>query len=165
MIFNRWTDRSQPQTLYLVVVLFYINAIFGILGLIGAPVGSNALYAAYFFFGLLQWVGVQSVLDGALSSGGFAAHLANAIPALILVAMVAAQALAGLAIANERKWGYSFAVGLTAVELAGIGVAARYLGAGSVFSLGGLLGVLFVGIMLVLLLHPESREYRRIWFR
>lgn len=165
MDFHRWTDRSQPQTLQMVVILFYINAVFGVLTLIGAPLGSNAVYAAYFFYGVLQWVGVQSVLNGALLGGGFAAHLANAIPELILAAMVGGQALAGLALANERKWGYWFAVALAGVELGGIVVVGKYLGAGTVFSLGGLIGLLFVVVTLVLLLHHQSREYQRIWFR
>jgi hypothetical protein len=51
---RRWTNPSQPQTLYLAVVLFYINAVmslifgnyvtvlFGLLGLIGFVVGSVA---------------------------------------------------------------------------------------------------------------------------
>ncbi len=165
MDFHRWTDRSQPQTLQLVVILFYINAVFGVLTLIGAPLGSNAIYAAAFVWGVLQWVGVGSVLNGALLGGGISAHLASAVAELILVGAVLAQALAGLALANERKWGYWFAIGLTGLELGGIGVIAYYGGLSVIFSLSGLLGLLFVVVMLVLLLHQQSREYTRIWFR
>lgn len=51
---RRWTNPSQPQTLYLAVVLFYINAVmslifgnyvgllFGFLGVLGFIVGSVA---------------------------------------------------------------------------------------------------------------------------
>ncbi len=161
MDFHRWTDRSQPQTLQLVVILFYINAVFGVFSLFGANFGSNASYATAFFVEILRGVGVVHFVGGF----AFASSAAIALIRVVGVAMVAAQALAGLALANERKWGYRFSIAIVAIELAGIIAEAIDVSASTIFSLSGLLGLLFVVVMLVLLLHQQSREYTRIWFR
>jgi hypothetical protein len=63
---------------------------------------------------------------------------------------------AGWGIANERKWGYWLGVGLTAFALL---VTIIY------FSGTAIITLLFYGALLALLLHPQSREYRRTWFR
>jgi len=39
-------------------------------------------------------------------------------------------------------------------------VLVLFLGA----SLGTLLNLLFAGVLFVLLIHPQSREYQKIWF-
>ena len=68
----------------------------------------------------------------------------------------------GYGIANEQKWGY------------GVGLAAALLFPVLRFSLGGFDGLLrgtgFINLMfevalIALLLHPQSREYQRIWFK
>jgi hypothetical protein len=67
---------------------------------------------------------------------------------------------AGLGIAQEKRWGY------------GLGLAMAFLpfvfriSAGGI---GGLFGVNLINLMfeialVALLLHPQSREYQRIWF-
>lgn len=71
-------------------------------------------------------------------------------------ALILGQLAAGLGIANEKKWGYWLGVGLVSLALA---FTIRYYSAGSVISL------LFYGALLALLLHPQSRSYRRTWFR
>ena len=73
----------------------------------------------------------------------------------IVAALVAGQVAAGWGIANEKKWGYWLGVALVALQLAFI---VLYLGFISVLSL------LFYGALLALLLHPQSRSYRKIWF-
>src|SRR5271155_2810610 len=63
-------------------------------------------------------------------------------------------------IANERRWAY----------YAGAGLAILYLVAELIYfvtvnrSIFGLLGVFFAGVLLALLLHPQSRAYEKIWF-
>lgn len=78
-------------------------------------------------------------------------------PLLVVFVLLAAAALG---IANEKRWAYWGGVVLACLYLLAE-VAALVTGG----SLGGLLNLLFAGILVVLLLHPESRHYERIWFR
>lgn len=80
----------------------------------------------------------------------------------IYLAVVAAMALGGYGIANEKKWGYALAV-LGAVFnfavpfLYGVSLG-DYLRADPI-------GFIFSLALVALLLHPMSRDYQRIWFR
>jgi hypothetical protein len=78
----------------------------------------------------------------------------GAVPVGIL--LIVGQVVSGLGIANEKKWGYWLGVALTALFLAYVIIH---------FSFLSLLNLLFYGALLALLLHPQSREYRRIWFK
>lgn len=69
-------------------------------------------------------------------------------------------AVAAYGIANDRKWGYWGGVVLSFLNLFGV-LAIIVVGGG--FS--GILNLLFAGVLVALLLHPESRHYQRIWFR
>ncbi|MDP9072954.1 MAG: hypothetical protein M3N98_02055 [Actinomycetota bacterium] len=114
---NRWLDQTQPQTLYIAVMLLYINAAFSVL----------------------------SLLLGAIS------------PVLLL--LIAGQVGAGWGIANEKKWGY--ALGLVMAFL-------PFILALVVFHnpfVGNLITLMFEIALVALLLHPQSREYQRIWFK
>lgn len=111
---NRWLDRTQPQTLYMAVVLMYINAAFSLLDLL--------VYGA----------------------------------TIIELVFVVGQVLAGWGIANEKKWAYWLGVVL-AVLLLGLTLIS--------FSAANLLSLVFEIALVALLLHPQSREYRRIWFK
>lgn len=70
--------------------------------------------------------------------------------------LVLGPVAAGLGIANEKKWGYWLGVVLTALMLAYI---IFY------FSFGAIISLLFYAALLALLLHRQSRTYRRTWFR
>lgn len=70
--------------------------------------------------------------------------------------LVLGQAAAGLGVANEKKWGYWLGVALTALWIAFMILS---------FSFVLILNLLFYGALLALLLHPQSRNYRRTWFR
>jgi hypothetical protein len=70
--------------------------------------------------------------------------------------LILGQVAGGLGIANEKKWGYWLSVGLVALWIA---YMVRY------FSFGVLINLLFYGALLALLLHPQSRSYRKVWFR
>jgi hypothetical protein len=83
--------------------------------------------------------------------------LALGLSPFLLVFVLLAGAAFG--IANEKKWAYWAAVVLACLYL--LAELAVLVTGGS---LGGLLNVLFAGVLVVLLLHPESRHYERIWF-
>lgn len=70
--------------------------------------------------------------------------------------LVFGQVASGLGIANEKKWGYWLGVVLVGLYLALLVVTFHF-----VF----IVNLLFYGALLALLLHPQSRSYRRTWFR
>ena len=74
----------------------------------------------------------------------------------LLAILVLGPVAAGWGIANEKKWGYWAGVVLTVFDLL---FTIRY------FSGESLITLLFYAALLGLLLHPQSREYRRTWFR
>ena len=69
--------------------------------------------------------------------------------------LVGGQVAAGWGIANEKKWAYWLGVALVALQLVFI---VLYL------SFAAVLNLVFYGALLALLLHPQSRSYRKIWF-
>jgi hypothetical protein len=69
-------------------------------------------------------------------------------------------AVAAFGVANEKRIGYWAAVVLACLYL--LGELALLVTGGN---LGGVLNLLFAGILVALLLHPESRHYQKIWFR
>ena len=119
---RRWTNPSQPQTLYMAHIMFYINAAFTVLfsGLI-----------ALFPFGIL---------------------------------LVAASVAVGYGIANERRWGYFFGIALVVLELLPYAYI-LVLKPSTLFNLAFILAVAWPVILFVLLVHPMSREYQKIWFK
>ena len=112
---NRWLDRTQPQTLYMAVILLYINAAFS-----------------------------------ALAGGIF-----NPIGVLIVAGGVAA----GWGIANQKKWGYALGVVMAVLPF-----VLQLVFLGNPFGVN-LIDLMFEIALLALLLHPQSREYQRIWFK
>jgi Flp pilus assembly protein TadB len=70
--------------------------------------------------------------------------------------IVIGQVAAGFGIANEKKWGYWLGVVLMALQVAFLVLY---------FSPYVIINLMIYGAMLALLLHRQSREYRRIWFR
>jgi len=75
--------------------------------------------------------------------------------------IAAGGAAAGYGIANERKWGYYLGVGMAALPFA---LRAYYNGLGNVLS-ADVITLLFEIALVALLLHPQSRDYQRIWFK
>ena len=108
----------QPQTLYVAVILCYVEAFFNLLSL------------------------------GYLGPLGF----------LILVGLAGG----GFGIANEKKWGYALAVAAAVFQVV------LFIGYGGLSALGYvqvLIAFAFDVLLVVLLLHPMSRQYQRIWFK
>jgi len=100
---------------------------------------------------LLYLNGVLGVLQG-IFSGALG---------LIAAGFAVAQLVAGFQIANERKWGYWLGVVMAFVPFAFTAyLLARY----HVFAVNAF-SLLFEIALVVVLLHPMTREYRKIWFR
>jgi hypothetical protein len=80
-------------------------------------------------------------------------------PLLLLSAV--ALAAGGYGIANEKRWGYGLAVGIAILR-----AAMLLLIAGSdAFGFPLILTLIFDVALVALLVHPESRQYQRIWFK
>jgi hypothetical protein len=69
-------------------------------------------------------------------------------------------ALGGYGIANEKRWGYGLAVTGAVIQL---GLLLLIYGTG-VLRFPTVITLLFDGALVALLLHPQSRDYQRIWF-
>jgi hypothetical protein len=70
------------------------------------------------------------------------------------------EGVAAYAIANEKRWGYRLNVVVSIVFL--LATLAQFVTAVSV---PALIPLAFAAVLVALLLHPQSREYQRIWFR
>jgi hypothetical protein len=89
--------------------------------------------------------------------------LTGAVASPIGIVLVLAQVGGAYGIANEQRWGYwvgvaasGFIVGLIALQLVG--------DLSVVFSPVFLISIVFPVALFVLLIHPMSREYQRVWF-
>jgi hypothetical protein len=76
-------------------------------------------------------------------------------PQLILLLL----GVAGYFIANDRRWAYWSAVVIVGLYTV-LAVVAFVLGTG----IGSLLNLLFAVVLFALLVHPQSREYEKVWF-
>jgi hypothetical protein len=79
------------------------------------------------------------------------------------VVIVGALAGAGWGIANEKKWAYGLAIFLAAAEL--VGFLVPLPGPLIFLQSYGMIGLAFTVARLALLLHNESRDYTRLWFK
>jgi hypothetical protein len=101
----------------------------------------------------LQAAVILSYLNAALGVLFFLTYGAAISLALLVLAFAAFW------VANERRWGYRLAV------VAAIGyVVLQLISFFVIAGVSGLLNLVVAGILLALLLHPQSREYERIWF-
>ena len=76
---------------------------------------------------------------------------------LLGLVVVVAYAAGGFGVANDQNWGYVVAVAVAAIVLAGSLVR---LG----LNVANGINLMFDVALLALLLHPQSRDYQRIWF-
>src|SRR4051812_29148211 len=90
------------------------------------------------------------------------AHLTG-VSGLVRLAVAGASIAAGYGIANERKWAYYLGIVLAALPLLG---DLLYCIDAQVSPLRlDLINLLFQVGMFVLLIHPQSRDYQRVWFK
>ncbi|MEZ5169496.1 MAG: hypothetical protein R3A49_01960 [Acidimicrobiia bacterium] len=73
----------------------------------------------------------------------------------VLVAVAAAMMAGGFGIANEKKWGYGLAVA---------GAVINVLLLFTLYVRVDFLSLIFDVALVLLLVHPMSRDYQRIWF-
>jgi hypothetical protein len=78
---------------------------------------------------------------------------------LLGLAGVAGSVAAGFGIANERKWGYFLGVAMAFYPF-----GLRIYHGGSILG-ADVITLLFEVALIALLLHPQSRDYQRIWFK
>ena len=71
--------------------------------------------------------------------------------------VVVAYAAGAFGLANDQNWGYGVSVAVSALVL-----VASVVKIG--FGAANLINIMFDVALLVLLLHPQSRSYQRIWF-
>ncbi|MDP9070645.1 MAG: hypothetical protein M3N68_05055 [Actinomycetota bacterium] len=90
----------------------------------------------------------------------FAMFRAGVFPLLFLVA-AAGSVAGGFGTANEKKWGYLLAVAMAFFPFL---LRLAYFGPDAVLSTD-LLALMFEIALIALLLHPQSRDYQRIWFK
>ncbi len=83
----------------------------------------------------------------------------TSLPLLYLILGVG-QAIAGFGIANERKWAYVLGIVMSVLPF-----ALRYYVYENPFAGVGLLSLMFEIALVALLVHPQSRDYQRIWFK
>jgi hypothetical protein len=74
--------------------------------------------------------------------------------------LIAGGVGAGLGIAQEKRWGYGLGL---AMALAPFVIRVSVAGLGAAFGIN-LISLMFEIALVALLLHPQSREYQRIWF-
>jgi hypothetical protein len=104
---------------------------------------------------LMYFSAALSLLFGATSFGIRIFGVAHILPVVGLL-LIAGQVGGGWGIANEKKWGYYVAL------VAAVLLLAETL---SWLSSASFINLIFEIALVALLLHPQSREYRRIWFR
>lgn len=81
---------------------------------------------------------------------------------LLSLLVAVALGVSGFGIANEKRWGY--VLGIVVVALAIIVSIPSGLGSGSGF-LRFLLYIIWDVALFALLVHRQSREYQRVWFK
>ena len=86
----------------------------------------------------------------------------SASTATTRLVIVAGLAAGGFGIANDKRWGYYVAIGAAALRVASFFYFYRLDWLTNVYFI---LDVAFAVALLALLVHPQSREYQKIWFR
>ena len=80
-------------------------------------------------------------------------------PLLLLSGVLLAAGAYG--IANERKYGYTLAVVIAVLRV----ILFLAIAGGDALGFPYIITLMFDVALVALLLHPESREYHRIWFK
>ncbi len=122
---TRWLDRSQPQTLYISVIIAYIDVVFTVLDMFSGTQGLPFVFILFIFI----------------------------VPLL--------QGVAAFGIANNNLKMWLLAVALSILNF----VLIFYIYAIYSFFPVGVLTLIVDIAMLILLIHPMSRTYVKIWFR
>lgn len=136
---KKWFDRFQPQTLQIATWLLYINGFFALVDLLSET----------------GWLGIARVVKG---SAGL----------LVGLAVIAGYVAGGWLMANERKWGYRLALfGALSPFLLRVWIYWGLDGYGLTDMIvgGNIISFLFDAALVALLVHPQSRDHQRIYYR
>lgn len=137
---RRWTNQGLPQLLQYAVFFLYFEAVVG--------------------FILRQSPDIGEALIRPNFDNGGTIDLLNTLGLLLVVAGGAA---AGYFIANEKKNGWYLGLAVAALPLVTrVLIALRY---GMSHILDNPLGLMFDAALMGLLVHDQSRNYIRIWFK
>jgi hypothetical protein len=138
---RRWVNQSQPQTLVIATYLLYFNVVFVLLGDNDTGIGPA--------------IAGLNTLDQL--------HRANTIENIAQLFLAVGGAGAAYLLANEKKIGYYLAIAVAALPL----VAKLLLMVR--FKVGlfdfPLVTLAFEIALLALILHTQSRNYVRLWFK
>lgn len=136
---RKWFDRMQPQTLQIATWLLYINGFFALVGYLGTE----------------DWIGYARATKGLV--GGVAG-----------LGVIACFVLGGFLMANDRRLGYRLAlIGAFSPFILRLWVLWDFAGISTVDKITGnnAISFLFDAALCALLLHPQSREHQRLWYR
>jgi hypothetical protein len=135
---KKWFDRLAPQTLQIATWLLYLNGLFALVDLLG-PSG---------------WIGAARVGKGSLGL-------------LVGLVIVLAHAAGGFLMANDRRLGWYLALvaGFSPFLLRFWILAGQPWSTFDKLTGDRLLSFIFEVALCALLLHPQSREHQRIWYR
>lgn len=127
-----------PQTLQIATMLLYLNGFFALIG----------------FMDRSDWVGYARVDKGGVG-------------AVVGLAVIASFILGGLLMANDRRWGWR--LGLFAAFSPFL--LRFWILSDSRFDMwdrisgGNTISLIFDVALCALLLHPQSREHQKLWYR
>jgi hypothetical protein len=79
---------------------------------------------------------------------------------LLALGVIFGQVLAGWGVANELKWAYPLAIVMAVLPF-----LLRFFLLGNPFAGADILSLMFEIALVALLIHPQSRDYQRIWFK
>jgi hypothetical protein len=149
---HRFWNRSLPQTLMSALWLLYIRAFFDLVDLLGND----------------SHVGLTKFVKG------------DGVGALAWIVIIALAVAAGYFISQEKKIGYYLGVAASLAPFViniwvtldnkfkvfyGSPTISERLFLGSLSDFGTLLWLMFTVALVILLLHPMSRDYVRVWFK
>jgi hypothetical protein len=90
--------------------------------------------------------------------------LFGGLASVLGLVIIAASVGSAFGIANERKWGYLLGLAFTGLRVALLGVA-LVIDPGLIFDVYFLIAAVVPVALFALLMHAQSREYQRIWFK
>lgn len=138
---RRWVNQSQPQTLVIATFLLYFDAVWALLG---------------------SYPGLGTALFGEKAFGGVAiSGTGDLVNQLAQLATVVGGAAAGYFISNEKKFGWYIGIGVAAMPL--ITTLLIQLRFGVLDT--NIVNLMFAIALLALIVHDQSRNYVRIWFK
>jgi hypothetical protein len=136
---RKWFDRYQPQTLQIATWLLYLNGFFAVVDLLGNS----------------SWLGAARDIKGSVGL-------------IVGLAVVVSYIAGGFLMANERKWGYRLALfGALSPFLLRVWIywGLEGAGIGDMIVGGNVISFIFDAALVALLVHNQTREHVRVYFR